>query len=139
MNGERKLLRIVPVEHNGDELVRTAGTQVLMPDGTPVPNVTGIVIRAAVDDMWQAEITCYVEPPEVTCLSELTHRRFEGKPRPLWWWIKAWWLCRKKPPGPKKFGPPFRNPGPVGSVEIDLKARLEKFEKDAREAGRSAS
>lgn len=90
MNSELKLLRIVPPENPGGGYTKTQGTKVLMPDGTSLPAVNGIVIRAEPDGLWRAEISCFVQPPDVTCLSDVQYRRFSGR-ESLWFFIKAWW------------------------------------------------
>ena len=58
------LLRIVPVPVVGDGPQRTQGTQVVMPGGAPVAGVTSITLVCAVNDVWRAQIECYVIPPE---------------------------------------------------------------------------
>jgi hypothetical protein len=63
------VLRIVPRENPDGGAHLTQGTQVLMPDGTPLPGVTGIVLRADVNDVWRAEIHCNVEVTDLSALA----------------------------------------------------------------------
>lgn len=56
-------LRIIPyVEGDGPQ--RTQGTMVLVGD-QEINGVTGITLRADVNDLWRATIECHVLPPEL--------------------------------------------------------------------------
>lgn len=86
----RRLVRVVPGAPGPTGFVKTQGTKVLLPSGEAIPGVTGIVLRATVDDIWRAEISVIIEPPDVTCLGELVSRQqAHGKWARLWLCIKA--------------------------------------------------
>lgn len=63
-------LRIIPREHKAGQYCPTQGTKVLTPSGEELRGVTSIVLRAAVNDIWRAEISFTVDPPDVTCLAD---------------------------------------------------------------------
>lgn len=66
-----QILRIVPVAPSQSGLTLVQGTQVLMPDGTPIPYVTDITLSAHLNDVWRAQITCLVRPPEISCMASV--------------------------------------------------------------------
>lgn len=55
------ILRIIPGPKGPDGAHRANGTRVLMPDGTEVPMVRAITLRAEAGGLWQAQIDCAVE------------------------------------------------------------------------------
>lgn len=68
----KTLLRIVPPPMGEDAFAhRTMGTQVLTPDGTPLPGVTRITLTAEPNSIWRATIECTVEAPEICALTGL--------------------------------------------------------------------
>lgn len=72
MNEEHKALRIVPAPpREGCIAHSTMGTQVLTPEGAPVPGITKVTLIAEVGEPWRAVIECMVEPPDVTALADV--------------------------------------------------------------------
>ena len=71
-----KLLRIVPVEHTAHDYCVTRGTKVLTPEGEEVQGVTSIKLHADLNDIWRAEISLIIDPPEVTALEDREFSRF---------------------------------------------------------------
>lgn len=56
------LARIVPAQHEPGKPAPTRGTEVWVGD-TKLSGVTGITMRADVDNVWRATIECHVRPP----------------------------------------------------------------------------
>lgn len=71
-----KLLRIVPAEHNAGDFVLTNGTKVLTPEGEELHGVTKIVLTADLDDVWRAQISFLIDPPQITALEDTEEHRF---------------------------------------------------------------
>ncbi len=71
---EEKLLRIIPPPAGTRGFVMTQGTRVETANGEEVHGVTKIVLTCEVDDIWRAEISCFVQPPDVTCLADMSRR-----------------------------------------------------------------
>lgn len=85
-----KLVRIVPTPHEPGQYCKTQGTKLFLPSGEAIPGVTGIVLRAGIDDVWRAEISMNIDPPDVTCLAEeVSRQQAVGKWHRLWLCVKA--------------------------------------------------
>jgi hypothetical protein len=82
MDTYRPAVRIVPSAPCSLGVSKTQGTQVLMPDGTPIPRVHRIELVADVDDVWRATIHCYVQVGEMSALGTII--RTDPKHRPWW-------------------------------------------------------
>jgi len=82
-----KLLRIVPRENPDGGPHLTQGTKVLMPDGTPVPGITKIVITGLTNDVFRADISCHVTLPEITCMASVATEWAPSRWRRFLWWI----------------------------------------------------
>jgi hypothetical protein len=59
---DQHYLRIVPATRDGEGATPTRGTHVFAGD-TQIRGVTGITLRADVNDVWRATIECNVKPP----------------------------------------------------------------------------
>lgn len=82
MNGEYTI-KIIPGKFQKSGPMLTSGT-VLMVGENEIAGVTGLTLRADVDDLWRATIEAYVRPPDEL----LAAARFNIKPDR--WWQKAW-------------------------------------------------
>lgn len=86
--GPKQLLRVVPSPVDASGYHKTQGTKVLMPDGTPIPAITGLSIHCPMDGVWEATITAHVVAPEVGVHADLVHDW------PMPWWRRALlWLA----------------------------------------------
>jgi hypothetical protein len=71
-----ELLRIIPVDHKPHDLCMTNGTKVVTPKGEELHGVTDITLRCGINDIWRAEISFLIDPPEVTCLEDREFKRY---------------------------------------------------------------
>lgn len=77
-----RLLRvIIPTPANRFDYATAHGTKVVTPNGEIVHGVTKLVLIAELDNVWHAEIHCFVAPPDLSCLSTMNYRAFVP---PLW-------------------------------------------------------
>ncbi len=88
MSKKEMLLRIVPQEHSKHSIVPTSGTKVLTPDGAEIRGITRIVLIADPDDVWRAEISCLISPPEITVLADLDRRYAQTRWQRFWTWLR---------------------------------------------------
>lgn len=65
MKDKVQLARIVPKMAEPGGFTPTNGTQVLIGD-QPLGGVISVHLHAFRNDVWQASITCYCQPPEVS-------------------------------------------------------------------------
>lgn len=70
---KQQMLRIVPQPPSDSGLTLTQGTKVLTPAGEELKGIHRIVLTCDVNDVWRAEIHCYVEAPDLSALS-VVHR-----------------------------------------------------------------
>lgn len=78
--------RIVPPVGAGG-ITRTHGTQVWVGD-TRLNGVTGITLRADLNDVWRATIECHVEPPAELLAAAV----FEVRKPEVWWQRVLRWI-----------------------------------------------
>lgn len=96
-----ELLHIKFPEPSRDGVMVTQGTKILTRDGKEIGGVTKVVLIGEVNDLWRAEIHCYVEGPEISDLSTFIAARFIPS---RWQRFKRWlrfglrWLPEFKVP-----------------------------------------
>lgn len=78
-----QLLRIVPNAPGPSGTTLTQGTKVLTPSGEELKGVHRIVLTCDVNDVWRAEIHCYVEPTDLSAVSVI-HRPSRWQRRMAW-------------------------------------------------------
>lgn len=85
MTDYSQIATIVLPSRGNAEVQPTAGTRVRLVDGSELHGVTGITLRAGINDVWRADIECLVHVKGLDTVAA----KVEVHGRPMTWWRRA--------------------------------------------------
>lgn len=84
-----KLLKIIPPptsDGGSTHYVAFHGSKIVTPNGEALPGITKVVITGQVDDIWRAELSCLIEPPDFSLIGDVYTRTEPTR----WQQFKRW-------------------------------------------------